>query len=102
MSSVLSEIKNRLQTLSIKDNVVDMYQTTITKLNEVKDIFSKKENPEILPTIVKDAKPVKDEGYASPAKPKTSKEIVIATLTKVKDTLWEYGLKFFLFLFILC
>jgi hypothetical protein len=99
MSSVLSEIKNTLQTLSIKDSVVDMYQTTITKLSEVKDVFLKKENPEILPKIVKDAKPVKDEGYASPPKPKTSKEIIIATLTKVKDTLWEYGLKFFFIFF---
>jgi hypothetical protein len=96
---VLSEIKNTLQTLSIKDSVVDMYQTTITKLSEVKDVFLKKENPEILPKIVKDAKPVKDEGYASPPKPKTSKEIIIATLTKVKDTLWEYGLKFFFIFF---
>jgi hypothetical protein len=99
MSSVLSEISNTLQTSTIKDAVVNMYHDTINKLSKVKDVFVKKEEPEILPKIIKEAAPVKDEGYASPAKPKTSKEIVVATLTKVKDVVWDYGFKFIVIAF---
>ena len=94
MSSILSEIKNTLETSSIKDAVVNMYHDTINKLSKVKDVFVKKEEPEILPTIVKDAKPVKDEGYASPAKPKTPGEIIKATLTNIKNVVWDYLFKF--------
>ena len=43
MSSILSEIKNTLETSSIKDTVMDIYNTMFHKLNKVKDILSKKE-----------------------------------------------------------
>ncbi len=74
--------------------IKNTYHDTINKLSKVKDVFVKKEEPEILPKIIKKAAPVKDEGYVSPAKPKTSKEIVIATLTKVRDVTLEYVFKF--------
>jgi hypothetical protein len=76
-----------------------MYHDTINKLSKVKDVFVKKEEPEILPTIVKDAKPVKDEGYASPAKPKTPGEIIKATLTNIKNVVWDYLFKFIVIAF---
>jgi hypothetical protein len=99
MSSILSEIKNTLETSSIKDTVMDIYNTMFHKLNKVKDILSKKEEPEILPKIIKEAAPVKDEGYVSPAKPKTPGEIIKATLTNIKDVIWDYGFKFIVYFF---
>jgi hypothetical protein len=103
MSSVLSEISNRLQISSIKDAVTDAYDTMFHKLNKVKDVFSK-QDPEILPKIIKEAAPVKDEGYVSPvapAKPKTPGEIFKATLIKIKDFIWEYGSKLLIIMFYL-
>lgn len=98
MSSVLSEISNRLQISSIKDAVTDIYDTMFHKLNKVKDVFSKPD-PEMLPKIIKEAAPVKDEGYVSPAKPKTPGEIIKATLTNIKDVVWDYGFKFIVIAF---
>ena len=57
--SILSELSSTLQ-ISIKDSVFDMFN----KINKVKDIFLKKDDPEILPTIKKTGS-AKGEGYAS-------------------------------------
>jgi len=95
--SILSELSGTLQ-VSIKDSIVDMYHTMFNKLNDVKDMFSKKV-PEILPI---NKAPVKDEGYADPpATPKTGLEIAKATGIKIISTLLEYGLKLALIIFYL-
>ena len=102
--SILSEISSTLQMSTIKDSVVEMYHTMFNKLNKVKDAFSKE--PTILP-IIKETASVKDEGYASPptpaepAKPKTSGEIIKATLINIKNAVWEYGSKLLMIMFYL-